>query len=151
MQSHMRKVNSPLCLTKHCALKRKGSGCIDPRFLVLGINWSWVVTFTLRPLYPRERASGTHWIGVWMYPRVGVDDTEEWTFLTLPGLKLWPLCRPALSQSLYRLRYRGFHAFTYTLTNLKLLLNLSDVSSVEGRECNLPKMLYMIADMGSLW
>jgi hypothetical protein len=32
---------------------------------------------------------------------------EKWKFLTLPGLEPRPLSRPARSQSLYRLRYRG--------------------------------------------
>jgi hypothetical protein len=52
---------------------------------------------------PGERAPGTHWIGVWVDPRVGVDDLEMRKFLTLPGLELWPLSRPARSQFLYRL------------------------------------------------
>jgi hypothetical protein len=29
-----------------------GSGCTDSRFLDLGTSWSWVVSFTFRPLYP---------------------------------------------------------------------------------------------------
>jgi hypothetical protein len=33
-----------------------GSGCIDPRFLDLGISWRWVVSFTLRSLYPRGKS-----------------------------------------------------------------------------------------------
>jgi hypothetical protein len=40
-------------------------------------------------------------------PRAGLDDVEERKFLTLPGLELLPLGRPARSQSLYRLRYPG--------------------------------------------
>jgi hypothetical protein len=40
-------------------------------------------------------------------PRVSLDDMEERKFLTLPGLELRPLGRPARSQSLYRLRYPG--------------------------------------------
>jgi hypothetical protein len=36
-------------------------------------------------------------------PRAGLYDMEK--FLTLPGLELRPLRRPARSQSLYRLRY----------------------------------------------
>jgi hypothetical protein len=40
-------------------------------------------------------------------PRTGLDVTEKRTFLPLPGLELQPLCRPARSQSLYRLRYPG--------------------------------------------
>jgi hypothetical protein len=38
-------------------------------------------------------------------PRVGLDDLEERKFLTLPGLELRSLSRPAHSQSLHRLRY----------------------------------------------
>jgi hypothetical protein len=54
-----------------------------------------------------ERAPGTHWIGGWVDPRAGLDDVEKRTFLTLPGLELLPLGRPARSQSLYRLNYPG--------------------------------------------
>jgi hypothetical protein len=32
------------------------SRCIAPRILDLGNRWRWVVSFTPRPLYPRERA-----------------------------------------------------------------------------------------------
>jgi hypothetical protein len=38
-------------------------------------------------------------------PRAGLDDVGKRKFLTLPGLGLRPLGRPARSQSLYRLRY----------------------------------------------
>jgi hypothetical protein len=38
-------------------------------------------------------------------PRAGLDDVEKRKLLNLLGLKLRPLCRPARSQSLYRLRY----------------------------------------------
>jgi hypothetical protein len=40
-------------------------------------------------------------------PRAGLDDAEKRKFLTLPGLELQPLGRPARNQSLYRLRYPG--------------------------------------------
>jgi hypothetical protein len=40
-------------------------------------------------------------------PRTGLDDVEVRTFLTLPGLELRPVGRPAQSQSLYRLHYPG--------------------------------------------
>jgi hypothetical protein len=33
-------------------------------------------------------------------PRAGLDQTERWEFLTLPGLELLPLGRPARSQAL---------------------------------------------------
>jgi hypothetical protein len=41
---------------------------IDPHFLDLCTSWR-VISFTPRPLYPRERAPGTHCIGCWMDPR----------------------------------------------------------------------------------
>jgi hypothetical protein len=40
-------------------------------------------------------------------PRAGLDDVEKRKFLTLPGLELQPLGRPACSQSLSRLSYPG--------------------------------------------
>jgi hypothetical protein len=48
----------------------------------------------------------THWIGGLVDPRAGLDDSEKRKFLTLTGLDLRPLGRPARSQLLYRLRYR---------------------------------------------
>jgi hypothetical protein len=56
---------------------------------------------------PGERAPGTHWIGGWVDPRAGLDDVEKRKILTLPGLELRPLGRPASRQSLYRLLYPG--------------------------------------------
>jgi hypothetical protein len=38
--------------------------------------------------------------------RAGLDEMEKRKLLTLPGLELRPLDRPARRQSLYRLRYR---------------------------------------------
>jgi hypothetical protein len=57
------------------------------------------------PLYPRERAPGTHFIGGWVDPTAGLDDMEKRKILTLSGLELPPPARPARSQSLYRLSY----------------------------------------------
>jgi hypothetical protein len=39
----------------------------------LGIRWRLIVSFTPRPLYPREKAPGTHWIGGWMGSRAVLD------------------------------------------------------------------------------
>jgi hypothetical protein len=77
-------------------------------FLDLGTSW-WVASYTLRPLYPLGKSPGTHWIGGWVDPRPGLNDMDKWKFLTLPGLELRPIGRPASSQSLYRLRYPGSH------------------------------------------
>jgi hypothetical protein len=51
-------------------------------------------------------------------PRSGLDDVERRKFLTLPGLELQPLGRPAHSQSLYRLRYPDSLGATVTNQNL---------------------------------
>jgi hypothetical protein len=40
-------------------------------------------------------------------PKACLDDVEKRKFLTLPGLELRPLGRPARSQALYRQRYPG--------------------------------------------
>jgi hypothetical protein len=82
--------------------------CIDPHFLDLSTSWRWVVSFTPQSLCPEERAPGTHWIGGWVDLRVGLDDVEKRKFLTLPGLELRLLGRPARSYSLYRLRYPAY-------------------------------------------
>jgi hypothetical protein len=70
--------------------------------LDLGTSWRLLVSFTPRPLYPRERAPRSYCIGGWVDPRAGLDDME-----TLPEVELRPLGRTARSQSLYRLRYPG--------------------------------------------
>jgi hypothetical protein len=70
---------------------------------LVGSEWS-----ASRPcrFTPGERDSGTHSIGSWVDPRIGLDDMEKWKFLTIPGLELPPFRRPARIQSLHRLRYR---------------------------------------------
>jgi hypothetical protein len=54
---------------------------------------------------PRERTSITRWRGGQVGPTASLDDVEKRKFLTLQGLELRPLGRPARSQSLYRPRY----------------------------------------------
>jgi hypothetical protein len=46
---------------------------------------------------PGERAPGTHWIGGWVNPRTRLHDVKKRKFLTVPGLELRPLGRPAHS------------------------------------------------------
>jgi hypothetical protein len=62
-----------------------------------------------------ERAPGTLWIGGWVDPRAGMDDVVMRKIVTLPGLKVRTLDRPARRQSLYRLRYPGSHTSAYRL------------------------------------
>jgi hypothetical protein len=54
---------------------------------------------------PGEMALGTHWIGGWVGPGTVLNELKNRKILTLPELELRPLCRPARSQSLYRLSY----------------------------------------------
>jgi hypothetical protein len=44
-------------------------------------------------------------------PRAGLDHVEKRKFLTLPGLELLPLGRPARSQSLYRLLFANYQYY----------------------------------------
>jgi hypothetical protein len=75
------------------------SGCIDPHFLDLGASWRWVVSLTPWSLYSQGKRSrcplnrglrGPHSRG-------------EEKILDPTGTRT----RPARSQSLYRLSYRG--------------------------------------------
>jgi hypothetical protein len=62
----------------------------------------WSASRTCR-FSPGERDPGTHWIGSWEDHRAGLNDVVK--ILEPTGLKLRPLCLPARSLSLYRLRY----------------------------------------------
>jgi hypothetical protein len=73
-----KKVKLSLCLIKHYAMKAYG-----------GVD-VWIHIFL-------NSAPGTHWIGDWVDTRTGLDDVEKRKFLTLPGLELRPLGRPAHS------------------------------------------------------
>jgi hypothetical protein len=48
--------------------RRMGELRYSSTTLDLGTRWRWVVSFMSMPLYPRERAAGTHWIGGWVGP-----------------------------------------------------------------------------------
>jgi hypothetical protein len=112
--SHLKKgkkvaVKLSLCLTNKalCHEDQWGSGCIDPHVIDFSTTWRWAVSFMPQPLYPGERAPGTHCIGSWMGLRAGLDDVEKRKFLTLPGLEHQPPGHPTHSQSLYRWHYPG--------------------------------------------
>jgi hypothetical protein len=62
-------------------------------------------------------------------PRACLEDVEKRRFLTLPGLELRTLGRPARSQSLYRLRYAGSQTH-----NIRFNKN-SFISSCTFEEC----------------
>jgi hypothetical protein len=82
---------------------------------LLGGEWS---ASRPRCFTPGKRAPGTHLIGGWVGPIAGLDDVENITFLTLPGLEHRPLRRPARSQSLYQQRYPGSSVVHITSLNI---------------------------------
>jgi hypothetical protein len=100
------KVKLSLCLIKHYAMKAyEGVDVQIHIFLTSALDggeWS-----ASRPgsFTPGERAPATHLIGSWVDPKAGLGDVGKRKFLTLPGLELRPLGRPARSQSLYGLYY----------------------------------------------
>jgi hypothetical protein len=67
-----------------------------------------------------------------MDPRAGLDDVENRTFLTLTGLELRPLRRPARNQSLCRLRIPESISHTHSshLEDMVILEINYDVSSI---------------------
>jgi hypothetical protein len=56
-------------------------------WMFLGTSWRSVVSFTPRPLYPWNRAPGTHWIGGWVGPRASLDDVEKKKFIEFIGTR----------------------------------------------------------------
>jgi hypothetical protein len=65
---------------------------------------------------PREKDPESHCIGGCVDPWAGLENVQKITFLTLLGLELRPLGRPACSQLLYRLRYSGSTEHTELFT-----------------------------------
>jgi hypothetical protein len=97
-----------LCLTNYplCQKSVWGSACIEPHIFLTAawVGDEWTASRPGR-FTPEEKALSIHWIRGWVGRRAGLDDVEKRKFFTLPRLELRPLCRPACSKSLYRLRY----------------------------------------------
>jgi hypothetical protein len=74
-----------------------GSGGIVPRILDLGSRRRRVVSFTLRPLWPEERAPGTHYTGDWVGPRA---DWTRWRKKFPASAGNWVPDHPARSPAL---------------------------------------------------
>jgi len=64
---------APMLNKAPCHEEVRGSGSIGTCILNLSSRWRWVVRFMSWPLYLRERAPGTHWIGGWVRPIDGLD------------------------------------------------------------------------------
>jgi hypothetical protein len=55
----------------------------------------------------RVRAPGTHWIGGWVDARAGLNGVEKRKCLTLPGLELRSLGRPARLKAILEVNPNG--------------------------------------------
>jgi hypothetical protein len=77
----------------------------------------WSATHLCR-ITPEEGAPDTHRLGGWVHPRAGLNDIKC-KHLTIPGLELRPLARPARNQLLYHLRYSG-SLMSWTARNICL-------------------------------
>jgi hypothetical protein len=78
----------PWCLSKHHAIRTYGEcGGVAPRVLDFGTGWMLVVSFAPRPLYPRGKSPGTHWIRRWVDPRPGLDVAAKRRILPLYWLR----------------------------------------------------------------
>jgi hypothetical protein len=96
-----------------------GSECIDPHFLDLGTSWRSGASFTPLLLYLRGKS-----LRFPLDRRLGVPQSQsllygEEKILTLPGLELQPLGRPARRQSLYRLSHPAVTGLTNEPNNLQ--------------------------------
>jgi hypothetical protein len=58
------------------------------------VGGEWSVSRLCR-FTPGERTSGNHWVRGWVDPRTGLYDMENRKFVTLMGLELRSLGRPA--------------------------------------------------------
>jgi hypothetical protein len=100
-----------------------GGRGIAPRILDLGIRWRWVVSFTLRLLYPQGKSPwypvDTRLCG--SQSRSG-HSGEEKNFQSPPGIEPWNPDRPARNPALYRL---SCHGSKYCSGTIKYLLHIT--------------------------
>jgi hypothetical protein len=95
-----------ICLIKHFHEDVWGSGCTVPPILDLGTRWRWLISFTVRLLYPRGNSPyRTHWKGGRVGPRASLDAVNR--NISCPCLESNP-GRPADHMpSLYWLSHPG--------------------------------------------
>jgi hypothetical protein len=63
-------------------------------------------------------------------PTAGLDGMKRRRIRPFPGLELRPLCRPARSQSLYRLSYRGSKLWLGKLLNYQVATDVNTGKAV---------------------
>jgi hypothetical protein len=90
--------------------------------LNIGTRWRWVVSVTPRPRFtPGERTPGTHWIGIWVGSRAGLDAGAGGRILC-PCRGSNP-DRPARSQTQYCPSYSGSLCIVQLKTFFPLLIS----------------------------
>jgi hypothetical protein len=84
-------------------------------------------------------------------PRAGLEDMEKSKFLTLLGLELRPLGRPARNQSLYRLSHPELQMTRYKKLNwlLRNVINYSIHYKTSTKYCMIIKLEYITEIFGT--
>jgi hypothetical protein len=85
----------------HSILHTASSAHFTQKANKLTISLRWIVSFKPMPLYHWCKSPRYPLNRSWVYPTTGLSDMEKRKFLTLPGLELRSLGRPARRQSLY--------------------------------------------------
>jgi hypothetical protein len=91
------EVKLSLCLTDQALRYEivRENGCMDLRILDEDTSWSWVVSFTPRPLY--TRGPSTHCNRSWVRCAIGLTGVKKRIILCLKEMELRPLGRRAHS------------------------------------------------------
>jgi hypothetical protein len=84
------KVDSKLNYLSSIPWSPMGESRYSCTILDLGTRRRWVVSFTPRPLYPRESPPGTNWIGGRLGSKASLEAMEQRKLLLLPGIEPWP-------------------------------------------------------------
>jgi hypothetical protein len=92
---------------------------MGPRFPDICTSWCWVVSSMPRPLFPPgKQPPGTHWIGDWIDLGTGLVQTENWKFLTLPGLSKLQFSISVFKLIIYFLSQRKFRVSVESETSI---------------------------------
>jgi hypothetical protein len=76
-------------------------------------------------------------------PRAGLDDEKKRKFLTLLGLELRPVGRPARSQSLYRLRYPGSSSYPVISLSCLFRYGIGDFKRIISFDTSFDSLLWI--------
>lgn len=91
------------------------SECIDLGVHDVGTSWSCMVRFIPLHLYPMGKSPCTHWTGVLVGSRAGLNYIEKLKSLTLSELEFGPLGLPARSQLPPNVQYVKVAIMIFTL------------------------------------